>query len=142
MYYLVGTCFIRQVHQGIAVNNSSQKLMHHGCIQVEAGLLLQTVDVEADDRDVRKAGFFQSLAQQIDIVGGTAAATGLGDNQRSVLQVIFATFQSVYQLADNKQCRIADIIIDVFQTGFDYLAAGVVQNLGFVAAAYECCLQQ
>ena len=47
---------------------------------MEAGLLLQTVDIEADDRDVRKAGFFQSLTQQIDIVGGTAAATGLGDN--------------------------------------------------------------
>ena len=109
---------------------------------MEAGLLLQTVDVEADDRDVRKAGFFQSLAQQIDIVGGTAAATGLGDNQRSVLQVIFAAFQSIYQLADNQQCRIADIIVNVFQTGFDYLAPGVVQNLGFVATAYECCLQQ
>ena len=109
---------------------------------MEARLLLQTIDIEADNRDVSKAGFFQSLAQQIDIVGGTAAATGLGDNQRGMLQIIFAAFQSVYQLADNKQCRIADIIVDVFQTGFDYLAAGVVQNLGFVATAYECCLQQ
>lgn len=61
VYDFVGTCFIRQVHQGIAVNNGSQELMHHRCVQMEAGLLLQTVDVEADDRDVRKAGFSKAL---------------------------------------------------------------------------------
>lgn len=101
VYNLIGTCFIRQVHQGIAVNNGSQELMHHGCIQMEAWLLLQTIDIEADNRNMGKSCFFQSLAQQIDIVGGTAAATCLGDNQRSVLQVVFTAFQSVYQLADN-----------------------------------------
>lgn len=37
------------------------KLMHHGCIQMEAWLLLQTVDVEADNRDVRKACFSKAL---------------------------------------------------------------------------------
>ncbi len=38
---------------------------------------------------------FERLAQQIDIIAGPAAAAGLGDDQRDLVDVVFAGLQRV-----------------------------------------------
>ena len=51
--------------------------------------------------------------QQMDVVGSTAAAAGLGDDQRGVIQIIFAAVQRVQELANDQQGRIAGIVVDI-----------------------------
>mgnify|MGYP000393986110 CR=1 FL=1 len=47
--------------------------------------------------------FFQCTADETDVVGCTAAAAGLGDNNRNLVQVIFTGKQGIHDLADNTQ---------------------------------------
>ena len=44
----------------------------------------------------------QSPADKADIVGGTAAATGLSDNQGNVIQIVFSAFKSRNHLTGYK----------------------------------------
>ena len=91
---------------------------------------------------MREACFFQRLAQQKDIVGGTTAAAGLADDEGCVLQIILAAFQCVDKLAYDQQRRIADVVIYIFQACFNNLTASILQNFCLVAAARESGLQQ
>ena len=63
----------------------------------------------------RVARLDEGLAQQVDVVGGAAAAAGLGDEQGGVLQVVFAAVQSVQKLADDQQRRVAGVVVDILQ---------------------------
>ena len=60
------------------------------------------------------AGLFQGLAQQKYVVGGTAAAAGLGDEQRKLIGVILAAFDGGQHLPDDEKRRIAGIVVHVF----------------------------
>ena len=54
-----------------------------------------------------------------------------------MLQIICAAFQGMHQLPDGKQCRIAGVVVDIFQSGVnDRLAIGVEQ-LHMIAVGVE-----
>ena len=72
-------------------------------------------EVQAGHRDTGVARLDQRLAQQMDVVGGTAAAAGLGDEQGRVVEVVLAAVQRIEELADDQQRRIAGVVVDVFQ---------------------------
>ena len=79
----------------------------------------------------------ERLAQQLDVVGRTAAAAGLGDEQRQlVVQIVFAAVQRVEELPDDEQRRVAGVVVDVFQAQLRDLAAAVAEHLGLVAARW------
>ena len=84
-----------------------------------------------------KPAFLQRFAQQIDVVAGAAAAAGLGDNQRDLIDVVFAGVQRVEKLADDQQRRHAGVVVHVFEAlGHDVWAA-VGQQLGVIAVEAE-----
>ena len=78
----------------------------------------------------------------MDVVGGTAAAAGLGDEQGRVIQVILAAVQGIQKLADDQQGRIAGVVVDVFQAQLCHGAAAVAQDLALVAVAAQGVFQQ
>ena len=78
----------------------------------------------------------------MDVVGSTAAAAGLGDEQRGVIQIIFAAVQRVQELANDQQGRIAGIVVDIFQAQLCHSTAAVAQDLALVAVVAQGVLQQ
>ena len=101
-------------------------------LEARIGILLQSGEVQGNDRDITHAIFNQCFAQQMNIIGGTAAAAGLGNHNSNLMQVIFARFQRVNKLADNQQCRITGVIMYIFQTTFCNLRAFCFQYLHVV----------
>ncbi len=82
---------------------------------------------------MRKAVFLHRLAQQIDVIAGPATAASLGQQQRRALQIVFAAFQSVKQLANHQQRRITCVVMYVLQTSLRHAVAGIFQKLHIVA---------
>ena len=69
----------------------------------------------------------------MDVVGSTAAAAGLGDEQGGVVQIILAAVQCVQKLANDQQGRIAGVVVDVFQAQLCHSTTAVAQDLALVA---------
>ena len=78
----------------------------------------------------------------MDVIGRTAAAAGLGDEQGGVFQIILAAVQGVQKLADDQQRRIAGVVVDVFQTQLSHGAAAVAEDLALVAVEPQRVFQQ
>ena len=51
----------------------------------------------------------------MDVVGGPAAAAGLGDEQGDFMGVIAAVLNGVDHLPDDQQGGVAGVVVDVFQ---------------------------
>ena len=61
----------------------------------------------------------QGFPEKAQVVGGAAAATGLGDEQRCFVEVIFPAFERIHHLADDEQRRIAGVVMDAFEPLLD-----------------------
>ena len=142
LFVLVGGHLIAQRTQHIAVEDAGDTLARQREGHLEAAVLFQTGKVQACHRDLRVTGLDQCLAQQMDVVGSTAAAAGLGDEQGRVIQVILAAVQGIQKLADDQQGRIAGVVVDVFQAQLCHGAAAVAQDLALVAVVAQGVFQQ
>ena len=100
---------------------------------MKAAVFLQTRNIQADHRHLFIAGLFQCLPQKMDVIGRPAASAGLGDHQGSVVQIVLAGIQRVDHLPDDQNCRIAGIVMYVFQTSLGDLWAGGLQQHRLVA---------
>ena len=142
LFVLVGGHLIAQRTQHIAVEDAGDALACQREGHLEAAVLFQTGKVQACHRDLRVTGLDQRLAQQMDVVGGTAAAAGLGDQQGSVLQIILAAVQRIQKLADDQQRRVAGIVVDILQPQLCHGTAAVAQQLTLIAFAAQCVLHK
>ena len=75
---------------------------------------------------------FQSLAQQMDIIGCTAAAPGLHDQKRCPVHIVFPALQRIQKLSDHQQCRITGIIVDIPESQLLDLRVFCMQKFDFV----------
>ena len=80
--------------------------------------------------------------QEINIVGGTTTAPGLGNNQSCFIEVVLAAFQGMQKLPYDQKSGVTNVIVHIFKPCFHYFTAGVLQNLHLVAAAGEGGLHQ
>ena len=78
----------------------------------------------------------------MNVVGGAAAAAGLGDEQGGVVQIILAAVQRIQKLTDDQQGRIAGVVVDVFQAQLCHGTAAVAQDRTLVALAAQCVLHE
>ena len=60
----------------------------HVCVDVETGIALYACQVQGDYRNLLHAGLFQGPPDKSHIVGGPAAAPGLGHDDGGFVQVI------------------------------------------------------
>ena len=135
--FLIRSRLVVQQHQKVAVRKHAQRLADHRQRQLEAAVFLESGHVERNDRNIRKAVFFQRLSQKVNVVRSTAAAARLGDDERRFMQIIFAAVQRVHHLADGEQRRVAGIVVDIFQALVHNLTAARLENLHVVAVRSE-----
>ena len=64
----------------------------------------------------------------MDIVGSTAAAAGLRQNQSDLVRVVLSALDGIHQLANDQQSGITGIVVDVFQSLIDNTGAFGVQQ--------------
>ena len=112
---LVGPHLVGGLDDDVPVHHGEDGLPQGAQPQLEAGVLLQAGQVHRDHRDEAQPRLFQGLAQQVDVVGGPAAAAGLGDHEGHLVQVVLAALHRVDQLADHQQGGVAGVVVDVFQ---------------------------
>jgi hypothetical protein len=67
----------------------------------KARIFLEPRQVHGDDWDVLEAGLDERLAQQMDIVGGAAAAARLRDEKAELMLVVVAAVHRLDELADD-----------------------------------------
>ena len=86
--------------------------------------------------------FFQSAADKSDIVGGTAAAAGLADDDSNPVCIVFSGQDSLHDLAYHHQGWIAGIVIYILQSHVYCLLVIIGQYLDVVAGSLEGRLQK
>ena len=133
---LIGLCLVGQQHQLIAVDQAADKPTNQGQRERKAAVLLHA-EAQRDDRHKAEARLFERLAQQVDIVGRTAAAARLGHHQRDLVHVVFSALEGVDKLPDDQQRRIAGIVMYILESGLRDLGAGCFQQLAVIAEAAE-----
>ena len=88
------------------------------------------------------AALAQGLADERDVVGGAAAATGLADDHGRLGQVVATALDGLHDLARHQNRRVADVVVHVTQAGLDGVVIGRGQQLQVVAGAAEYLFDQ
>ena len=133
----IGDALVIERHDQIPAQHAVQRLQQHRHRQRESAGLLAFHKTGGDDRDVAVAALVERLAQQIDVVGSAAAAAGLGNQQRHLVQRQVAVLQRVDHLADDQLRRVAGVVMYVFQSLLDDAGTAVVQHLYLVPVVFQ-----
>ena len=88
------------------------------------------------------SGFLQRAADKADVVGCTAAASGLADDDCQMIGVIIAGEDSVHDLSDNDEGRVAGVVVYIFQSHIHGLPVVVRKHLDLITGSLECRLQK
>ena len=89
-YLLIWTYAIQYTHEQVAVNNRLQHTDQKRHCDLEAFVFLDSLHADTDDRNMSITVFGQCSSDEADIVRGATSATGLGDQNGSFIQIIFA----------------------------------------------------
>ena len=128
---------VAQRHEHIGIEDAADQLANQRKRELKAAVLFQTRKVQRGHRNLGVTGLHQRLAQQMDVVGGPAAAARLGDEQRGVIHVVAPGLQGVDKLPDHQQRGVAGVVVDVFQPQLGHLAAAVFKHLDVIALLAE-----
>ena len=142
---LVGTHAVEQLHDEVAVEKGVQGLDQKlGLEDVEAGVVLVQAGGggEADHGHLGVAGVLERLANEGDVVGGAAAATGLGDEHGGAAEVVLAGEHGLHDLASDQDGRVADVVVDVLQAHVDGALVNGGQQHSVEALVLEQLLHQ
>ena len=132
-HQLVGTGGIEHPHEDIAVDHCLQGLGQERQTDAEARRLLHAVGIEGDHRDLGHARLLQRTADEADVVGGTAAAAGLGHDDRCMVEVKMPGLQGIHDLSHHNDGGVAGIVVYIFETRVDGRAVCVLQHYDVVA---------
>ena len=126
---LVGADLVGGLHDDVAVHHGEHRLADEGEGQLEAGVLLQAGEVDRHHGDELQPRLLEGLAQQVDVVGGTAAAARLGDEEGHLVYVVPPALDGVDELADDQKGGVAGVVVDVLLSGVHDALAGGVEGL-------------
>ena len=115
--------------------------VNQGSGEGEARVVLDTLQGSCDDRDASESGILEGLAQQTNVVGGTAHATGLGEEEGGVVQVVFARLQCRDELTNDDDGGETGIVVDHRQAEVDVLPGSLLQHLDVVTGGAQSCLR-
>ena len=141
-FVLIRLSLAAKGNEQIPIKDAGNRLAQQRQGQRQAAVLLKAGEIERCNGDIPVTSLDQCLAQQFDVIGGTASAARLGDKQRRVVKVILAGIERINKLADDEQRRVAGIIVDVFQPKLCHLAAAVAKDLNVIALTFQCGLNE
>ena len=134
---LVGADLVGGLDDDVPVHHGEHRLADEGDGELEAGVLLQAGQVHRDHRHELQPGLHQGLAEQVDIVGGPAAAAGLRDQQGHLMYVVLAALDGVDELPDHQQGGVAGVVVDIFLSGVHDALAPAVEHLHLEALGLQ-----
>ena len=88
------------------------------------------------------SGFLQCAADEADVVGCTAAASSLADDDRQMVGIIIAGEDGVHDLSDYDKRRIAGVVVYIFQSHVHGLPVVVREHLDLIPGGLESRLQK
>ena len=88
-HLFIGPGGVQHTHEHVSVDHGLHGLGDQGSRQGEARVGLHAVGIDGDHRDLGHPCLFQGTADEADVVGGPAAAAGLGHDHCCVVQVVF-----------------------------------------------------
>ena len=135
--HLIWAHAVQAFHQQVADDERLDDAMNQCRRRFEARIVFNALRGNGDYWNLRISGIDQRLANQAEIVCGSAHAAGLSDGERGVFRIVFAVQNRVHELTDNHDGRVAGVVVDVFQAGFHVFAAGVFENVELVAAGAD-----
>ncbi len=116
LFQLVGPHAVDAFHQHITENNGEGQPGNKGERDLKAGVPLEPGEVCRDDRNLLHAGLFQRTADKADVVGGTASAARLRHDHGCVIEIVLAGGERLHDLPDDKEGRVAGIVVHVFES--------------------------
>ena len=129
LHLLIWAHAVQALHQDVAEYNRVDELHEKLRCDLEARLRLKAVEIERKDRHLLVARLLQRAPDERDVVGRTAAAACLRDDERRAVKIILARLQRGHELSDDKQRRIARVVVDVLEPHVDGLTVVIFKDL-------------
>ena len=140
---LVRAAAVEHLHHHVAKEYRVDCLLKQRRRNLKAGVVLaERHGRKRDHRNLGVAALAQGLADERDVVGGTAATTGLADNHSGLGQVVPTALDGLHNLARHQDRRIANVIVHIAQAGLDGVVIGRGQQLQVVAGTAEHLFDQ
>ena len=140
---LVRATAVEHLHHHVTKEHRVDCLLKQRRRNLKAGVVLaERHGRKRDHRNLGVAALAQGLADERDVVGGTAAAAGLADNHGRLGQVVPTALNGLHDLARHQDRRIADVVIHVAQAGLDGIVVSRGQQLQVVASTAEHLFDQ
>ena len=140
---LVRAATVEHLHHHVTKEHRVDRLLEQRRRNLKARVVLaERHGRKRDHRNLGVAALAQGLADECDVVGGTAAAAGLADNHGRLGQVVSTALDGLHDLARHQDRRIADVVVHVAQTGLDGIVISRGQQLQVVAGTTEHLLDQ
>ena len=133
-FELIGAHAVYAAHHDVTKDYSISRPGDELEIELEARILLKSGHIDRDNGNLAHAGFCQCPADKTDVVGGTAAAAGLGHQNRGPVQIIFTGVKCLHDLSHHEEGRITGVVIDILEAEIDCPAIIVGQDHEIVAA--------
>ena len=112
---LVRAATIEHLHHHVAKEHRVDCLLKQRRRNLKAGVVLaQRHGRKRDHRDLGVPALAQGLADERDVVGGAAAASGLAHEDGRVVEIILSGQQGIHDLSDDDQGRVAGVIVYIF----------------------------
>ena len=111
---LIRTHPVQDPHEDIAKDQSVETFYSQTRGNLEARISLQMIQVQGYYRNLLLSSLGQSPADEGDVVGGTAAAAGLGDDNGQLICVVFTGKDSSHNLPYHHQRGVAGVVVDIF----------------------------
>ena len=140
---LVRAAAVEHLHHHVTKEHRVDCLLKQRRRNLKAGVVL--AERHGRKRDYRNLGvtaLAQCLADECDVVGGTAAAAGLADNHGGLGQVVPTALDGLHNLARHQDRRVANVVIHIAQAGLDGVVIGRGQQLQVVASTTEHLFDQ
>ena len=122
---LVRAAAVEHLHHHVAKEHRVDCLLKQRRRILKAGVVLaQRHGRKRDHRNLGVAALAQGLADECDVVGGTAAAAGLADNHGRLGQVVPAALDGLHNLTRYQNRRVANVIVHIAQASLDSVVIG------------------
>ena len=140
---LVRAAAVEHLHHHVAKEHRVDCLLKQRRRNLKAGIVLAERHCrKRDHRNLGVAALAQGLADECDVVGSSAAATGLADDHGRLGQIVPAALDGLHNLARHQNRRVANVVVYVAQTGLDGVVIGRGQQLQVVAGTAEHLFDQ
>ena len=140
---LVRAAAVEHLHHHVAKEHRIDCLLKQRRRNLKAGVVLaERHGRKRDHRNLGVAALAQGLADERDVVGGTAAAAGLADDHGRLGQVVPTALDGLHDLARHQDRRIANIVVHVAQAGLDGIVVSRGQQFQVIASTAEHLFDQ